>query len=257
MRFRKLSQRGKIIYVISALLFSLLIGGIGFVWWAAQTAAALPEALAALQSDGVVEVAVTPWLTFTPVERTPTVGFILYPAARVDPRAYAPAARAIAAGGYLVVIPPMPLNLAVLAPGRAAAVMAAYPAITAWALGGHSLGGAMAVNYVAAHPGQVDTLILWAAYPTASDSLAERTDLTVYSIYAANDGMATVAEIDATRAYLPADTVYVPITGGNHGQFGWYTFLEGDNVATISHADQQAQVIDVTLTALAGANGVR
>ena len=121
MRFRKLSQRGKIIYVISALLFSLLIGGIGFVWWAAQTAAALPEALAALQSDGVVEVAVTPWLTFTPVERTPTVGFILYPAARVDPRAYAPAARAIAAGGYLVVIPPMPLNLAVLAPGRAAA----------------------------------------------------------------------------------------------------------------------------------------
>ena len=94
MRFRKLSQRGKIIYVISALLFSLLIGGIGFVWWAAQTAAALPEALAALQSDGVVEVAVTPWLTFTPVERTPTVGFILYPAARVDPRAYAPAAQA-------------------------------------------------------------------------------------------------------------------------------------------------------------------
>lgn len=257
MRFRKLSRRGKIIYLISTMLFGLLIGGIGFVWWAAQTAAALPEALAALQSDTEVVVEVTPWLTFTPTGSTPTVGFILYPAARVDPRAYAPAARAIAAAGYLVIIPPMPLNLAVLAPGRATAVMAAYPTITDWAIGGHSLGGAMAVNYVAAHPGQVDTLILWAAYPTASDSLADRTSLTVYSIYATNDGMATVAEIDATRAYLPAETIYVPITGGNHGQFGWYTFLEGDNVATISAADQQAQVVAATLTALATQNGVR
>jgi len=41
----------------------------------------------------------------------------------VDPRAYAPAARALAEEGYLVVIVPMPLNLAVLAPGRAAEVM--------------------------------------------------------------------------------------------------------------------------------------
>ena len=72
---------------------------------------------------------------------------IFYPGGRVDPRSYAPAARAIAAQGYLAVITPMPLNLAVFTPGRAAQVIAAYPEIHTWAIGGHSLGGAMAANF--------------------------------------------------------------------------------------------------------------
>lgn len=257
MHFRQVSWRGKIIYVIITLLLALLIGGIGFLWWAAQSAVALPAALTALQSDAVVEIELTPWLTFSPTNQNPTVGFIFYPGGRVDPRAYAPAARAIAAAGYLVVIPPMPLNLAVLAPERAADIIAAYPTVTDWAIGGHSLGGVMAATYVARHPGPIDTLVLWAAYPTASDSLAARTDLTVYSIYATNDGLATVAKIDAARPYLPADTVYIPITGGNHTQFGWYTFQAGDNLASISPAEQQAQTLDATLTALAGHNRIR
>ena len=86
---------------------------------------------------------------FRPLDQEPAVGLILYPGARVDPRAYAPTARALVQEGYLVVIVPMLLDLAFFAPGRAAEVMAEFPGIEAWAGGGHSLGGAMAASRLA------------------------------------------------------------------------------------------------------------
>ena len=100
----------------------------------------------------------------------------------MDARSYAPAARAIAAQGYLVVIVPMPFNLAVFKPAAAEAVIAAHPEIEHWAIGGHSLGGAMAANYVYTHPDAVQGLVLWAAYPAGNNSLADR-QLAVVSIY--------------------------------------------------------------------------
>ncbi|MEZ4673326.1 MAG: alpha/beta hydrolase [Caldilineaceae bacterium] len=250
MRFRKLSLRGKVTYIVTVMLVSLVVMGIGFVWWASQAAEPMPEALAALQSTDAVAVDYTAWLTFTPTAQAPTRGLIFYPGGRVDARAYAPAAQAIAEAGYLVVITPMPLNLAVLAPNRAAEVIAAFPEIAHWALGGHSLGGAMAANFVAKHPDTIDVLVLWAAYPAAGDTLATRTDLTVVSISGTNDGLATPADIAASHALLPANTTYVAIAGGNHAQFGWYGAQPGDNAASIARSDQQADVIAATVAAL-------
>jgi len=59
----------------------------------------------------------------------------------VDARAYAPSARGIAQEGYLVVIVPMPLDLAFFAPDGALEVMTAFPNVQHWAVGGHSLVG--------------------------------------------------------------------------------------------------------------------
>jgi hypothetical protein len=42
----------------------------------------------------------------------------------------------------------------------------------------------------------------------------------------------------------------VPIKGGNHAQFGWYGAQEGDNPATISREEQQAQILTATLALL-------
>lgn len=98
------------------LVLILALGG--FVIWANTTATPMPEALAALQSDAQVRVETEPWLVFRPVGDQPSVGLVLYPGGRVDPRAYAPAAKALARQGYLLVIVPMPLNLAVFAPDR-------------------------------------------------------------------------------------------------------------------------------------------
>jgi pimeloyl-ACP methyl ester carboxylesterase len=221
----------------------------GFVIWAGTGPAPMPEALAALQSDDAVRVETEPWLTFQPTGDEPATGLILYPGARVDPRAYAPAARAIAEGGYLVVIVPMPLDLAFFASDRAAEVMAAYPGVAHWAVGGHSLGGAMTASFASQNPEATQGLALWASYPAASDDLSGR-DLAVTSIYGTRDGLATEAEIAASRPLLPPDTEWVAIEGGNHAQFGWYGPQSGDNEATISREEQQTQIVAATLQML-------
>jgi hypothetical protein len=210
---------------------SLLIGvAAGFLAWALMGPGPMPEALAALSSDDNVQVQTDRWLVF-----------------RVDAKAYAPAARAIAAEGYLVVIVTMPLNLAVFAPDRAEQVLAAYPQVETWGIGGHSLGGAMAARFACQHLDQVQGLVLWAAYPASADDLSD-SGLTVTSIYGTRDGLATRAKIDASRELLPPDTDWVAIGGGNHAQFGWYGPQQGDNEATISRKDQQEVVIAATLT---------
>jgi hypothetical protein len=217
----------------------------GFVIWAETPLGPMPEALDALRPDAGVRVETHPWLSFTPQEVQPAAGLVFYPGGRVDPRAYAPAARQIASQGFLVVIVPMPLNLAVFGSDRALEVIAAHPEVTAWAVGGHSLGGAMAAGFAHKHPGQVSGVIFWAAYPAASASLAGL-GLPVLSVYGTQDGMASGGKIDASRPLLPADTRWVPIQGGNHAQFGWYGPQPGDNPATITRQAQQQQAVEAT-----------
>ncbi len=155
----------------------------------------------------------------------------------------------IAAQGYLAVIVPMPLNLAVLAPGKASQVMAAYPEIKDWIIGGHSLGGSMAANYVKQNPTLLDGLFFWAAYPASGDDLSQET-IKVVSVSGSLDGLATPDKIEASRVLLPTDTIWIPIEGGNHAQFGWYGDQPGDNPAEISRAEQQKIAIQAVLDLL-------
>ena len=62
----------------------------------------------------------------------------------VDPIAYAPLAKEIAAEGYSVIISKMPFNLAILDHNVADEIIQANPRIMSWTIGGHSLGGVMA-----------------------------------------------------------------------------------------------------------------
>ncbi len=225
----------------------LIVAIAGFVIWAETPLGPMPEALAALQSDAQVQVETEPWLTFIPVGRQPAIGLILYPGGRVDARSYAPPAWQIAAAGYLVVIPPMPLNLAFLGANRAEAIMAAHPEIRRWVLGGHSLGGAMAARFVYDHPERVAGLVLWASYPANNNPLITL-ERPVLSIYGTED-MGRKA-IEASRLLLPVQTQWVVIQGGNHAQFGWYGLQPGDGPASISREEQQAQMVTATLTFL-------
>lgn len=231
------------------LVIVMVIAVAGFVVWAGTPAGAvMEEALAALDSTDSVAVSTKPWLTFAPAEPADT-GLIFYPGGRVLPEAYAPAAHAIAEVGYLVVVPAMPLNLAVFAPSTAADIIAAHPDVEAWVIGGHSLGGAMAANFAHANPGAVQGVVLWASFPQASDTLVN-SSLAVASIYGTLDGLASIDDIEASRPYLPDDTAFVAIEGGNHAQFGYYGPQGGDLEATITREDQQAQVISATLAVL-------
>ncbi len=205
----------------------------------------MPEALVAMQSGNGVDVQTSPWLTFTPTGQQPTTGIVIYPGGRVDYRSYAPTARALAEQGYLAVIVPMPFNLAVFGSGKASGVIQAHPEITSWAIGGHSLGGAMGAKYAFDNPDAVEGLALWAAYPAGNNSLAGR-NLQVASISASNDGLATPDKIQASVPLLPAATQWLEIQGGNHAGFGYYGPQGGDGQATITRDDQQAQTVAAT-----------
>ena len=231
-------------------LVAILVGAVGFVIWGSIALQPMPEALNALNSNAQVSVSTSPWLEFSPIGKKPTTGFILYPGAKVDARSYAPEAQAIAQKGYLVVIPAMPLNLSFFGGNKAADIIAAHPEIVHWALGGHSLGGVSAASFSNQHLDQVQGLILLASYPAGGDDLSQ-TGLKVTSIYASEDGLATKDKIDASRPLLPANTIWVEIKGGNHGQFGWYGLQSGDKTATISHQAQQEQIVVAALQRLA------
>ena len=237
--------------ILLASIVLLVMLALAFVIWGSTPAKPMPEALTALQSDPSVAIETGKWLVFTPLATPPTTGFIIYPGGRVDYRAYAPAAHQIAAQGYLVVIVHVPLNLAVFKPAVAADVIATYPAIQHWSVGGHSLGGSMAANFVHSHPGKVQGLVLWASYPARSDDLS-LSRVEVLSISGTLDGLSTPAKINASHELLPVGTVFVPIEGGDHAQFGWYGPQAGDNPATISREEQQNQIVGATLDFLAG-----
>ena len=141
----------------------------------------------------------------------------------------------------------MPFNLAVFGIGAADAAIAAHPEVTDWAMAGHSLGGSMAAQYTSDHLDTIEGLAFWASYPATDLSAAP---LSVTSIFGTEDpGAARMAGPEA-RAQLPPDTVFVPIEGGNHEQMGYYTGQPNDGVATISRAEQQAQVAAATVTML-------
>ena len=237
---------------ISGVIFLalVLIGSVGFVIWASNPAEPQPEAMLSLSDAPDVSFeTINDWLVFQTTGTDPVVGLILYPGGRVDYRAYAPHARAIAAGGYHVVVVPMPLNFAFLGINRAAQVIAAFPDIAHWAVGGHSLGGAMAAEFMKDNASLVEGLVLWASYPAESTDLSAF-EIEVVSIYASNDGLATPDDILSAQPRLPTNAQFVEITGGNHAGFGWYGPQNGDGPLEIPKLEQQTQVVDATLALL-------
>ncbi|MBL8153219.1 MAG: alpha/beta hydrolase [Anaerolineae bacterium] len=234
--------------IVIPLLIVLAVAVVGFFVWANTPLAPTAEALAALENDRAMQVSESNgWIVFTPTTAAPVTGFIFYPGGRVDPRAYAPQVRAIADQGYLAVIVPMPLNLAVFGIDSAQRVIDAYPDIQHWAIGGHSLGGSMAARFVQSHPDSVQGLVFWASYPDIDLSGA---NIEAVSIYGTSDAVAQRGTITDSAARLPAGTPFVAIDGGNHSQFGAYGLQPGDNVASASAADQLSQTVEATISLL-------
>ena len=235
--------------VIGVVVLAVALVGIGaFLWWA-QPQPLLPEATAALASTP--EVTFTQGsdgrLTYVPSSAEPSIGLVLYPGAKVPPAAYAPQARAIAAQGFLVAIVPAPFNLAVFGIDAAQSVIADHPEIQTWAVGGHSLGGSMAAQFLASHPGAVDGLVFWASYSAADISPM---GVTVASIYGTLDNGVPSYTSSANVAKLGPKVTFTPVEGGNHEQMGWYTGQPNDPPATISRGTQQQTLVIATLAFL-------
>jgi pimeloyl-ACP methyl ester carboxylesterase len=166
-------------------------------------------------------------------------GLVFYPGGLVDHRSYVPLAALVARAGHPVAIVRMPLDLAVLAKRRGLAVPALLPGVGRWAIGGHSLGGAMAADLVHDEPGRFAGLVLLAAYPPGGASIAS-TALPVLSIAGTRDLVVDRDNLEGSRALLPSSARFVSIEGGTHAQFGDYGPQKGDGEPGIGRDEQLA-----------------
>lgn len=212
-----------------------------------------PDALAAVQSDAAVEITdAGPWIVYQPTGAEPTTGVILYPGANCDVRGYAPVLRPIAAAGYLVVDTRMPFDFAIFAPNKALEVEKAFPGIKHWILVGHSMGGAMAGQFVHNHPDAVSGLIVWDSYPPDYATLAD-SKVPVWHIHRATPEGQAPESFTKRRGLFPPDSHWVAVPGGVHMYFG--SFVGGaykeDWTPSISRESQHEQVVAATLEALA------
>ena len=185
------------------------------------------------------------------VPEDPTAGLIFYPGGKVEYTAYAPLLRACAEKGILCALVQMPGNLAVLDANTADGLQQKHPEVTTWYIAGHSLGGAMASNYAAAHSEDFDGLILLAAYSTKDLS---QTTLRVLSVYGSEDGVMSRESYEKNWSNLPADTTEIILDGGCHAQFGSYGPQEGDGVPAISGEEQVRRAVEA-ISAFVGQQG--
>ena len=218
--------------LVCAAAFAVYVNIYYHVEPAAVQAMASAEAVSVYElRDGVT--------VFAPEE--PLAGFIFYPGGKVEYTAYAPLLRACAERQVLCVLVRMPCNLAVLNASGADGIQEQFPEIGRWYIGGHSLGGAMAASYATSHAGELDGLVLLAAYSTQNLS---NSGLAVLSVYGSEDGVLDMEKYEQYRSNLPADTVEVVIDGGCHAGFGRYGAQDGDGTPTISSNEQIARTAE-------------
>lgn len=241
MNIRKFFQ-----YSLIGFIVIIVIGVLGIIVWSKTgTYPAKLVAVSALESTDRVTVTQDNWIVFEPNNET-EIGLIFYPGGLVEPTAYAPILHQISENDVLVIIIPMPLNLAILNTGAANAVIDAYPNITTWILAGHSLGGASAAIFVENNPNKIDALALWDSYPPNSADLSDNT-LPVISIFGTTNNIPNTENFDDKKHLLPADTRFIGIEGANHAQFGDYGPQKGDVIASMSLAEQHDLVAEIML----------
>lgn len=171
---------------------------------------------------------------------------IVYPGGLVRPQAYEWLARALAVRGYATVIPEFSFDLAVTDSGRAVALIRRYGQGKRVVLAGHSLGGAMAAQFLAdelkAGRQPAAGLVLMAAYPPEGADLSTAL-LKAISLQAELDRVADPADVVAGLQRLPAGSELVRIDGAVHSFFGRYGPQAGDGVPTVSRSVAEAQVV--------------
>ena len=219
--------------ILPILLLSLLCGGsFGYLGTyyhaelpAAQTASADPSLHEKTLDHG--DIALEP--------ENASVGVIFYPGGKVEETAYLPLLRALAQKGVLCMLCKMPFRLAVLDLHAADDARAQFPDIGRWYIGGHSLGGVMAAEEVAKHPGAYSGLFLLGAYSTA-DFTGQ--NLPVLSLVGSEDRVLDREKYEQNRGNISENLREIEIDGGCHAGFGAYGPQKGDGVPAISGEQQ-------------------
>ncbi|MGG5340734.1 alpha/beta hydrolase [Enterococcus sp. AZ192] len=169
---------------------------------------------------------------------------IFYQGALVENTSYSLWAEQVAEAGYSVYLVKQPLNLAVLGQNKAEAVIQKNQ-LSNYVIGGHSLGGVMASRFAADQEKQAAPkgVFFLASYPDEKGSLAKFTG-PVLSLTGSEDGVLNWTAYDESKRYLPKQTLYEKISGGNHAGFGSYGEQKGDHPASIDNEEQQHEIAE-------------
>ncbi|UHA73312.1 alpha/beta hydrolase [Paenibacillus sp. 481] len=220
-----------------SVLSILLVGIIIFIVWSQFTYKPTEEASSLVEhskDDGN--------LVFE--QKEAKIGVIFYQGAKVEVESYSYLGKDLKNNGYFVVMPKLPLNLAVLGTNAADSIIEKYPEIQKWYVVGHSLGGSMISRYAFHHEKKVDGIIFLASYP--ADDFSTKS-IPMLSIYGEVDGLATVEEIQNKENLMSTNTTMHMIKGGNHANFGMYGKQNGDNASLITPEAQQDETVKVIL----------
>lgn len=226
-------KRALICLSVALLLFCIAAG-----FYLRDVSHADTVAQTALQSTDTVSVLNLDDDAYVFAPQHPDTGLIFYPGGKVEYTAYAPLMQQLAEQNILCILVKVPLNLAFFDMDVADDFVGLYPEIEHWYVGGHSLGGVAAANYVQEHDDLYDGILLAASY-----SNVDLSDLSLraFSIYGDCDGVLNMEQLENNSTMLPDDTEYVVVDGGNHAQFGSYGPQEKDNPARISAKSQMQQ----------------
>ena len=228
----------KLILRLLAVVASLIICGLA--WFLIRTQfyySANAEALSAVMNNPQLAISENEdTITITPTSGTTDYTFIFYPGAKVDPHAYLAKLGSIAIDQRLkIIISKPPLHLQMFAI-NAAENMTGKNII----IGGHSLGGAMACEYVKSHPNTVSGMILMGAY--CNGDISSQTGVKTLIIGASNDWVLAVEKLHSYDINLPSWYTFSTLSGASHAQFGNYGLQKWDGISTLSDDEVLSQL---------------
>lgn len=235
-----------------------VVAGLSFFAWMIYSAQSRGFPKSMLQSNQIITVSETSEnISLIPVKDKRETGFVFYPGAMIDPKSYVPMAHGLAKNGYSVYIVKLPFRSALLSVQEEKVmeytrqIFDTDQSVQRWVVAGHSRGGAIASRFAYNNIDRLSGLILIGTSHPKDDKFDLSTSgLMVMKIYAAQDGLASVSEIMETSVFLPEDTIWIEIEGGNHAQFGYYGAQLGDNQADISREEQQKITVSAILSML-------
>lgn len=244
-RLRKTVFAILLLIVMSAIIY-------GGVWFMASYEPDMLSLIAMQSNDKVTVDETDDYISFAPISGTSKPGLLYYPGAKVEPEAYAVMAQRLAEAGIPVIIAKMPFNFAIFDADKAMALKQTLGITDTWAIGGHSLGGSMAAKVAYENPTAFEALILFASYPAGKSNDLSSSPLKVLSISGSMDAFVTKEKLDEKKPFLPIETIYYDIEGGNHSQFGNYGFQKGDNIATITAEAQMDLIVELLIAFMGG-----
>lgn len=229
MKTKRMSRRKKWLLAGGIFLLVLAILAGAFFWYVSDYYRAEDVALEVLAQDSTIKVQDN--LTILSPSYPTDTAIIFYPGAKVEAEAYLPLLDQIRQTGVTCILVHMPFHMAIFDVNAAEEVMAQFPEYQHWYMAGHSMGGAMASQFAADHPDEVEGLILLGAY--------------IYGDYPDEDTLTIYGSLNqSVEDNIDYTENIVEIEGGNHAQFGNYGPQKGDLPAAISAEEQQKQTVE-------------